>query len=98
MEDDEYAEEVLDEVERAPLSGPSLDDWSTEAAYLAAVVDRLGEVVAAIVGSAGGKPPKIKPLPRPRTAFDRARRRRQLRAVDSLVAEVKASQERRSAR
>lgn len=95
-EDDEAAEEYLAEHgdKESASSRPSLAVWSPEVEYLAGVVDRLGEVVAAVVASAGNKPPRIKPLPRPKSAFDRARERRAWRRHDALVAEVEAAQAR----
>lgn len=48
-------------------------DWSPEMEILVAAVDRLGEVVQAVVAAQGGKPPKIPPLPRPKTATDKLR-------------------------
>lgn len=96
-EDDEFADRMLDDgADDISSSAPSLGDWTPEVAYLASVVDRLGEVVSAVLSSSGRKPPKMKPLERPRTAFDRARRRRTRAGVDSLVAEVRQAQRRRS--
>lgn len=97
-EDDEYAELILgetDEDDDAPGS-PPLVMWTPEVQYLAAVVDRLGEVIQAVIATApGGKPPKIKPLPRPRTAFDRARARRARARHENLVAEMEMARARR---
>jgi hypothetical protein len=45
-------------------------DWSPELEALYALMDRLGDVVQAVIASQGGKPPRIKPMPRPRTATD----------------------------
>lgn len=45
-------------------------DWSPELEALYLHVDRLGEVIQAVVAAQGGKPPKIRPMPRPRTAAD----------------------------
>lgn len=74
---------------------PPLATWSPEVQYLAAVFDRLGELIAATIAAANGKPPKVRPLPRPRTAFDRARARRALSRHESLVAEMEAARARR---
>lgn len=48
-------------------------DWSPEMEILVAAVDRLGEVIRAVVAAQGGKPPKIPAMPRPRTASDKLR-------------------------
>lgn len=93
LEDDELAEASLAEVDGRASSGPSLADWSPEAAYTVAVVDRLGELISALIAAHGGKPPKVRPLPRPRTAFDRARWKRSQERHQSLVAEVNAARE-----
>lgn len=96
-EDDEAAEEYLAEHgdTESVSSRPSLAVWSPEVEYLAAVVDRLGEVIQAVVSTVPkAKPPRIRPLPRPKSAFDRARERRAWRRHDALVAEVEEAQAR----
>lgn len=95
MEDDELADLALaSEDKNQRSSGPSIETWSTEVAYLAAAVDRLGEMISAVIVSAGGKAPKVTPLPRPKTAFDRASYRRAQARHHSLVAEVNAARAR----
>lgn len=82
-QDDELAEGVVVE----PSSGAhrvSLTEFPPEVEALAAVVDRLGEVVAAVVASAGGKARRVRPWPRPVTAADRARARAVSAATDDL--------------
>lgn len=96
-EDDEAAEEYLAAHgdTDSGSSRPSLAVWSPEVEYLAAVVDRLGEVVQAVISTVPkAKPPRIKPVPRPKSAFDRARERRAWRRHGDLVAEVEAAQAR----
>mgnify|MGYP006199840543 CR=1 FL=1 len=64
-------------------------DWSPELETLTAAVDRLGDVVKAVVATIPkAKVPKIPPMPRPRTALDRVRQRRRVRAHRALVARV----------
>jgi hypothetical protein len=46
-------------------------DWSPLLEMLTLIADRQADVVQAVIAAAGGKPPKIKPLPRPKTAMDR---------------------------
>lgn len=48
-------------------------DWSPVLEMLTVIADRQADVVQAVIAAAGGKPPKIKPLPRPKTALDKAR-------------------------
>lgn len=55
-------------------SGPSVLSWTPEMDMQASAVDRLSEIVSAVIGSAGGKPPKVKPMPRPDTATHRLQR------------------------
>jgi hypothetical protein len=45
-------------------------EWSPELEMLAAIADRVGEVIQAVIAAQGGKPPKIAPMTRPRTASD----------------------------
>jgi hypothetical protein len=54
---------------------PRLTEYSPETA---AIVDRLGDVISAVIAAAGGTPPKIPPYPRPETAADRVRARRRM--------------------
>jgi hypothetical protein len=61
-------------------------DWSPLMEAMAVQIDRLGDVVQAIIAAQGGKPPAIKPFPRPKTAADKLRDpRRQHQKVLSKV-------------
>jgi hypothetical protein len=73
---------------------PAWSEYTPERAALDNILDRLGDVVTAVVTSAGSKPPTITPATRPITEVDRVRLRREKNAHDALVAEVKAAQER----
>jgi hypothetical protein len=67
--DEELAEQVI----RSPApKGPPvrMRDWSPQLEVLTLLVDRLGEVIQAVIAAQGGKPPKITPMPRPKTAVD----------------------------
>jgi hypothetical protein len=68
-----------------------MTEWTPDVAVLTGIHDRLGEVVGAIIASAGGKPPKLKPSPRPRTAVDRLRQQAAKSRHEALVAEVNAA-------
>lgn len=70
-QDDELAVHAVGSSSAAPEI--PLTEWTPETEALAAVVDRLAEVINAVVQSQGGKPIAIKPYPRPQTASDRAR-------------------------
>lgn len=61
---------------------------------LTIVADRLGDVLSQLVANAGHKPPKVAPLPRPRTGVDRARARMEKQQHESLVAEAYAAMDR----
>jgi hypothetical protein len=64
---------------------PRLVEFGTTEALLADVVDRLGEVVAAVVASGGGTPPKLRPRPRPETAEDRLAARFRMKQHERVV-------------
>ncbi|WP_304455861.1 hypothetical protein [Nocardiopsis sp. YSL2] len=91
--DDELAE---DAPEPTGSSAPPLTEWSPEVERLTLAVDRLGEMIAAVINSAGGKAKPPKPLKRPVTAQDRVKRRDRQRKRAHLLAELgRAREERR---
>lgn len=94
LNDPDVAEWIAAQPEKPGSGRPALRDFTPEVASLYDVVDRLGEVVAAIIASAGGKPPAVTPLPRPRTGIEKARARKARERHLSLVEEVKQAQER----
>lgn len=89
-EDEEVAEEFLSRDENVKPKGnrPRISEWSPELEKITEVVDRLGEVMQAVVASNGGKPPKIRPQPRPRTAIDRMRERKRYEHHRKVVSRV----------
>lgn len=82
-QDEEVAAQMT-ELPQEP-SGVRMSTWSPEMELLAAVFDRLGSVVAAVVASAGGRPPDIQPFPRPETAAQRARIKSRQEGHERLV-------------
>lgn len=62
-------------LEHPPPKGDAIRmrDWSPLMEAMATQIDRLGDVVQAVIAAQGGKPPKIKPFPRPSTAADELR-------------------------
>lgn len=90
--DEEFAERVLRREEArgadAEAKAISMRDYSPEVEALYAVIDRLGDVISGLVGLSGGKPKRVKPMPRPETAFMRVKRRKRLEAHRSLAARV----------
>lgn len=93
MDDPEVAESLAARAD-GPVVPPRLSEWHPDVARLTDIYDRLGEVTAAIIAGAGGKPPKMVPAPRPRTGVDRHRDAARRSRHDALVGEVKAAQER----
>jgi len=70
--DDELAA-TLPDVQTDPVERMSL--WTPEREVLAGIYDLLVNILAAQIATGGGKPPEMKPYPRPMTAFHRARDR-----------------------
>lgn len=89
-DDEEVAEEYLNRPKSdAPQTArPRISEWSSELEKLTDVVDRLGEVMQAVVASNGGKPPKIRPQPRPRTAVDKLREKKRYEHHKKVVSRV----------
>lgn len=96
-EDDELADMIVDDVPEASAI-PPLEGWGTVASVVAVVADRLSETIATIATTSGNKAPKIKPIPRPMTALDRAKRRRSRARMNALVDEVTQAQANRKSR
>lgn len=67
---------------------PRISEWSPVVAELNNVVDRLGELTATLVAVNGGKPPRVRPRPRPYTAIDRVRWQMREQQHASLVARL----------
>ena len=88
--DDEYADALVEAREETdePQSdwSPDLTEWSLTNQLLMQMSDQLQMVTAAIIGTAGGKPPKLRPAPRPKTAIELAEERRVKETHDELLA------------
>ena len=63
-------------------------EWSPERDTLVVIADRIGQLIAAQVAAAGGRPPKVAPLPRPTTASARVRQARRWQQHQRLVAQL----------
>jgi hypothetical protein len=87
-DDEDLATQVLASKEPPEPAGPRLSEWSPELAALTAIQDRLGEVIAAVIAAAGGRPPRLRPSPRPKTAADRVRLQQRQERHLALVARV----------
>lgn len=87
--DDEAVERHLELVgDQSAPGGPKLSEFGPSEELLAALYDRLGEVIQAVIGSQGGKPPNFHPWPRPALAVDRVRRRRAENESRDLLAKL----------
>lgn len=93
-QDDEIAGEMT-----APTGKyrPRVTEWSPTEQLLAAVFDRLGEVVAATVASAGGDGRVPEAWPRPETAAERALKAQQSAEWDDLFDLIEKARHRGSA-
>ena len=69
--DEEIAAFLADK--EAPERQEKISDWSPEVGLLAAIYDRLGQVMDVLVRVNGGEKLKLEPLPRPVSAIQRAR-------------------------
>jgi hypothetical protein len=83
--DEELAERAINDP--PPKGDPvRMRDWSPVLEMLTLIADRQGDIVQAIIAAQGAKPPKIKSLPRPKTALDKLRDpRRQHQRILSKV-------------
>jgi len=87
--DEEHVKAIIEKQGDQPESkGPSLAEWNGQSEALAAVVDGLHMVVAAVIASQGGKPPTMKPYQRPTTAFEDMRQLVHEERHKSLAARV----------
>lgn len=91
--DDEFALMVLDgrdidDLRQPGKSAVSLAEYTPEVAALYDVIDRLGDVCAGLVGLGGGKPKRTKPVPRPKSAFERVAIENRRKQHQSLVSRV----------
>jgi hypothetical protein len=90
-QDDEFVAQLLrnqSDDEEPRQTGPRLSEFTPEAEALYALLDRLADVIAVTQAVNGQKPKRIKPVPRPHTAFDRQRIRERQRQHLSLVARL----------
>ncbi len=63
-------------------------EYSVEVEMLSTLVDRMAEMIAAVVASRGVKPRHIPPAPRPVTAYERLRKEQRKSTHESLVARL----------
>lgn len=93
LADDDDLQARIDAQPKPPRrrSGPSLRDWDEHQELRAALADGFAlvqQAVGASVTPKGKSPPKFTPVRRPRTAADRAQRRREEAVHAEIVAQV----------
>lgn len=67
---------------------PPLSEWHIENDQLASIKESIDTLVGVQIARGGGKPGKVRPMPRPRTEFASARERVKLSEHKKLVARV----------
>jgi hypothetical protein len=87
--DEQFAEAVLAMPPASVPTTPRWSEWTPERQALADIVDRLGDVVTAVLRAGGAKHvPSIPRYPRPVTAADRLRDKRRIEQHYRIVAMV----------
>jgi hypothetical protein len=88
-DDEELAERMLARPEQpAVKSLRRMSEFSAEVEVLSVIADRIAEQTQVIAATKGAKPHKVKPMPRPRTAMEKVRKRRRETAHRSLVSRL----------
>jgi hypothetical protein len=87
-QDEELAEHLLSRSTDDTPPATRLSTYDAHAELLAAVFDRLGQLISALVAVNGGQPPTLDPWPRPEFAATRVERRIRRAAHDDLVARL----------
>ena len=90
VSDPEWAAAVIDMPESESTS-PAWSAFSPEVEVLTLVADLLQHVNANVIALGGGDSSRPKPLSRPVTALDKARKAARTARYDSLVSEVEAA-------
>lgn len=62
---------TTDDLQQPDQPQASLSEFTPELAALYDVIDRLGDVCSGLVGLGGGSPSRPRPVPRPKSAFQR---------------------------
>ena len=89
-DDDEYADMVPSQLgpDATKAGAPSLTEFGPQVRALAALYDQLNQLISVQIARAGKNPPRRDPYPRPVTALERARKRRQFANHNHLVARL----------
>lgn len=86
----------MPEDERRDKWSPSLTEWSLLEELLAGAVDRIGDLIVAVVNTSGPKQPMQPPprFPRPVTEIDKARERADKKALTDFEGLIAQAQQR----
>ncbi len=88
VEDEELAEQIADEPDSKTLPTRQMRDWTPVVELLSVIADRIAENTQVVAATAGAKPHRIEPMPRPGSALERVRehkRRTHHRKVVAMV-------------
>ncbi len=85
---DELVARFMKEPDEAPKAERRMSEYSVEVEILSTLVDRMSEMIQALLASRGVKPRRIPPSPRPVTAFERMRKERRRTTHESLVSRL----------
>lgn len=86
--DEEFARAVLALPTSSAVPPPRWSEWTPERQALVDIFDRLGDLIATLVATSGGRAPTIRRHPRPITAVDRLRDQVRMEKHRELVARV----------
>lgn len=78
----QYLELYGDDARPVP---PRISEFGVPEQMLAAIVDRLAELIQAVVTGNGGKPQQVKPWPRPVGAMNRIRTERDRDEANNII-------------
>ena len=88
MADDEELAAELPEDEGGPRRDVPLREWSSQVELQAAIFDRLGELINAVIVGNGGKPSRVDPWPTPVLASQRVQAKRRRELADQMAAKL----------
>ncbi len=92
-------QEAMAQSDKPRNTGPALSEWTQEAEILAVIADLVQQNGLIAMTAAGAKNAgRLRPYPRPQTAWESVRHERGLENYRELMGKVKASQQRRALR
>lgn len=88
LADEDLAEKYLDQIEDEPaIVEPSFAGYDSKEQKLDMLLDQVNTLIAVTIAGAGGNPPPVKTVPRPRTGLQKVRSRRRQTRHNTLLAE-----------